>query len=94
MAIARASSGFGVSFFKTKNAVVTHRGFAVLLGWASTTALPIDVHTHSRAPATFLTDGLLKLFHFVQSTFQVERPSVRNKDKPFGTLSSMSVLPQ
>lgn len=49
-----------------------HRDFAVLLGWADATALPMEVLRQPKASSTFTTKSHFELFCLIQSTFSGE----------------------
>lgn len=68
-AIACASSGFGPSFFSSKEAKIMHRGFTGLPGMTDASAHPTKLFTQLKAPATFPTESFSKQFRFLQSTF-------------------------
>lgn len=61
-AITGTSSGLGMSLCSAMKEEIIHRGFAILLSWKETSALPEEVLTKLNSLSTFPTKSFLELF--------------------------------
>lgn len=63
-----ASSGFGMSSFRSMKMEIMHRVFAFLADWTDASALQKEIFTKPKVLSTFPTEAHLELFCFIRYT--------------------------